>query len=47
VELMRRLRRSGQEVRVTVSAADPLNLQGILTPAERVSPQANRRLDVG
>jgi ATP-dependent Lhr-like helicase len=47
VELMRRLRRSGQEIRVTVSAADPLNLQGILTPDERLSPQANRRLDVG
>ena len=47
VELMRRLRRSGQEVRANVSAADPLNLQGILTPDERVPSQTRRRVDVG
>ncbi len=47
VELMRRLRRSGQEVRANVSAADPLNLQGILTPDERVPSQTRRRVEVG
>jgi ATP-dependent Lhr-like helicase len=47
VELMRRLRRSDREIRATVSAADPLNLQGILTPEERVPAQTLRRVDVG
>ena len=47
VELMRRLRRSDREIRVTVAAADPLNLQGILTPDERVPSQTRRRVTVG
>ncbi|MDX1389428.1 MAG: hypothetical protein R3344_09585, partial [Acidobacteriota bacterium] len=47
VELMRRLRRSGQEIRTHVSAADPLNLQGILTPDERIPSQTRRHVDVG
>jgi ATP-dependent Lhr-like helicase len=47
VDLMRRLRRSGREVTANVSAADPLNLQGILTPDERVPSQTRRRVDVG
>ena len=47
VDLMRRLRRSGREVHANVSAADPLNLQGILTPDERVPSQTRRRVDVG
>src|SRR6185436_7482042 len=40
VTLLRALRRRGDDARVpvTVSAADPLNFQGILTPDERVSP---------
>jgi ATP-dependent Lhr-like helicase len=39
VELLRRVRRTPDAVeRVTVSAADPLNLVGILTPGKRVSP---------
>ena len=46
VELMRRLRReragAGQGLRV--SAADPLNLDGILTPEPRVPAQARRQV---
>jgi ATP-dependent Lhr-like helicase len=39
VDLLRRVRRlSGGPERVVVSAADPLNLVGILTPGRRVSP---------
>jgi len=39
VDLLRRVRRLGGEpARVVVSAADPLNLVGILTPGSRVSP---------
>jgi ATP-dependent Lhr-like helicase len=39
VDLLRRVRRlSGGPERVVVSAADPLNLAGILTPGRRVSP---------
>ena len=36
VELTRRLRRQGERPVTTVIPADPLNFQGILTPAERV-----------
>jgi ATP-dependent Lhr-like helicase len=36
VELLRRVRRDGEREPVSVSAADPLNLAGILTPEERV-----------
>jgi ATP-dependent Lhr-like helicase len=36
VELLRRVRRAGEREPVKVSAADPLNLAGILTPDERV-----------
>ena len=39
VDLLRRVRRlSGEPERLVVSAADPLNLVGILTPGRRVSP---------
>ncbi len=49
VELMRRVRRAGTEGRegVLVSAADPLNLRGILTPDPRVSPLARVDVRVG
>jgi ATP-dependent Lhr-like helicase len=43
VDLLRRVRRAagaGDRGPVTVSAADPLNLRGILTPDARVSPLA-------
>jgi len=39
VDMLRRVRRSPDAAeRVTISAADPLNLVGILTPGRRVSP---------
>jgi ATP-dependent Lhr-like helicase len=47
VELLRRLRREGARAAISVSSADPLNFQGILTPEERVSPTARRQVAVG
>jgi len=47
VELLRRVRRQEATPPVTVAASDPLNLQGILTPAERVPAQTRRRVQVG
>ncbi len=52
VELMRRLRRTRREEKpgaavapeITVSAADPLNLEGILTPEARIPTQARRKV---
>jgi ATP-dependent Lhr-like helicase len=46
VELMRRLRRAngGAGRGLKLSAADPLNLEGILTPEPRVPSQARRRI---
>jgi len=45
VELLRRRRRAGDPpTSLWVSAADPLNLDGILTPEARVSPQARKRV---
>ena len=46
VELMRRLRRTnrGAGAGLKLSAADPLNLEGVLTPEPRISPQARRRV---
>jgi hypothetical protein len=32
---------------VTVSAADPLNFRGILTPEEKVSPLTRQQVMVG
>ena len=50
VELLRRVRRErdseSQRAPVMVSAADPLNLRGILTPDERVASNARRRVEV-
>jgi ATP-dependent Lhr-like helicase len=47
VELLRRLRREERERPLAaVSAADPLNLQGILTPEERIPPQSRRRIKI-
>ena len=47
VELLRRLRKRQTTGPLSVSASDPLNLQGILTPADRVPPQARSRVQVG
>ncbi len=50
VDLMRRLRRTGEGMgtgegsSLRVSAADPLNLEGILTPEPRVPAQARRQV---
>jgi ATP-dependent Lhr-like helicase len=46
VELTRRLRRSKSAAGrgLKLSAADPLNLEGILTPEPRVPSQARRRV---
>jgi ATP-dependent Lhr-like helicase len=46
IELTRRLRRSnrGAGQGLKLSAADPLNLEGILTPEPRVPSQARRRV---
>ena len=47
VELMRRLRRSAPSrgsAETRVSASDPLNLEGILTPEPRIPAQARRRV---
>ena len=46
VELMRRLRRNGRGAgdKLSLSASDPLNLEGILTPEPRVPAQARRRI---
>ncbi len=47
VELLRRLRNRVEPPGVKVGAGDPLNLQGILTPEERIPSQARRRVKVG
>jgi ATP-dependent Lhr-like helicase len=49
IGLLRAVRRRGDRSSppAEVSAADPLNLQGILTPDERVSPAARRLVRVG
>jgi ATP-dependent Lhr-like helicase len=49
ITLLRAIRKRAQPggTRVGVSAADPLNFQGILTPEERVSPVAGRLVQVG
>ena len=47
VETLRRVRRREATAPQSVAAADPLNLEGILTPADRIPPQARRRVQVG
>jgi ATP-dependent Lhr-like helicase len=48
VTLLRAVRkRAPSGAAVSVSAADPLNFQGILTPEERISPVAGRLVKVG
>jgi ATP-dependent helicase Lhr and Lhr-like helicase len=44
VSLLRAVRRRGEIVPVSVSAADPLNFRGILTPDERISPVARKKV---
>jgi len=49
VTLLRAVRKRGDQgaAPVSVSAADPLNFRGILTPDERVSPTTRRLVEVG
>ncbi|HEU4334925.1 MAG TPA: hypothetical protein VFT32_10555, partial [Candidatus Eisenbacteria bacterium] len=47
VELLRSVRRRGDSAPLQVSAGDPLNFRGILTPDERVSSVARQRVTVG
>jgi ATP-dependent Lhr-like helicase len=47
VALMRAVRKRGELQPVSVSAADPLNFRGILTPDERVPSVAKKRVQVG
>lgn len=42
VTLLRAVRRRGESAPIHVSAADPLNFRGILTPEERVAPTTRR-----
>jgi ATP-dependent Lhr-like helicase len=48
VALLRKVRRRDEDgaPSTQVAAADPLNLQGILTPDERISPQTRKRVQV-
>ena len=49
VALLRELRRRGADsspAPVLVSAADPLNFRGILTPDERIAPTTRRQVQV-
>ncbi len=46
VTLLRAVRRRGDVAPVEVSAADPLNFRGILTPDERVAPTARAHVRV-
>ncbi len=47
VELLRKIRRIAPRPVLTVLAADPLNFQGILTPAARVASASRARVAVG
>ncbi len=44
VEQLRQARNADRDLEVAVSAADPLNLAGIITPGERVAATARNRL---
>ena len=47
VSLLRAVRKRGELQPVSVSAADPLNFRGILTPDERVPSVAKAKVQVG
>ncbi len=47
ITTLRRVRKDTERTTVEVSAADPLNLRGILTRDERVSILTHRRVEVG
>jgi ATP-dependent Lhr-like helicase len=47
VEMLRHLRRQGSRQPITVTSADPLNFQGILTPEKRIAPTVRQQVLVG
>jgi ATP-dependent helicase Lhr and Lhr-like helicase len=47
IDLLRRVRRREPPAPIDISAADPLNLHGVLSPSERIPSQARRRVLVG
>ncbi len=47
VPLLRKIRKREEHPPLPISAADPLNLAGILTPGERVPPQSGRSMLIG
>ncbi|MHC4895948.1 MAG: Lhr family helicase, partial [Planctomycetota bacterium] len=47
IPLLRQVRREQSRPALRVAAADPLNLRGILTPDERVSPLTRTWVEVG
>ncbi len=46
IDLMRSLRRQSSEASLHISASDPLNLSGIITPGSRVSPLAGQMVEL-
>ena len=46
ITALRALRKEGPGETLKVAAADPLNLRGILTPDERVSPMTRTEVEV-
>jgi ATP-dependent helicase Lhr and Lhr-like helicase len=46
VDLLREIRRKGPRPPVRVSAADPINLAGVLTPEERVPATSRRKVSI-
>jgi hypothetical protein len=47
VDLLRSVRRSPSEAALKISAADPLNLAGIVLPGGRISPLASQTVELG
>ena len=47
IPLLRKVRKDHDAPPLRVAAADPLNLRGILTPDERVSPLTKVWVEVG
>jgi ATP-dependent Lhr-like helicase len=46
VDLLRAVRRGGEEMPLRIAAADPLNLAGIITPGSRISPLAGQSVEL-
>jgi len=46
VDLLRAIRRKSSETLLRIAAADPLNLAGIITPGQRISPLAGQVVEI-